>query len=203
MKSRYIIIAAVVIFLLGALSGGLLQHSWDMRQIDRVDTVTVWKPASLDTSSMVATTKPAPPSAPPVVIPSDRIEKSEDTTSVRIRPEIVSVSGSLSGGLTYQAELTGVKPAIQALQVNYPETTVTTTLSKPYRGWMLSATTAGAAYAAPQLTTFSTVAIETSYNVGRLHIGLQGGVAHTWSPGGQQLHPYLGGRVTIDLFRMK
>lgn len=204
MKSKHLAILAVVIFLLGALSGGLLQHSWDRRSIVRTDTVTVWKPAVLDTARMTATTTDAPLSVPPIVVPKSRIEPSEDSTAVRIRPETTTVTGTLSGGLTYQAQLTGIRPQLQSLQVNYPQTTVTRTIQEPYNGWLLSVTSNVSAFAVPQLQAFGTVALETSYNTGRLHIGLQGGVADTWSPtAGHQITPYIGGRLTFDLFRMR
>lgn len=203
MKTKHIIILAVAIFLLGALSGGFLQHSWDMRSLDRTDTVTVWKPAVLDTASMVATTVEAPPSVPPVVIPAKHVEMSKDSTTVQIRPQLTTVSGSLSGGLTYQAQLTGIQPQLQSLQVFYPETTRQKTLREPYKGWLVSATSSIAAFSAPQFQAFGTAGLEVSYNVGRFHVGLQGGAAGNWSPSGYQVYPYVGGRITFDIFRMK
>lgn len=207
MKGKQIAILTVVIFLLGALSGGLVQHAWFRHGIEqRTDTATVWMPATLDTASMVVTTAPAPPSVPPVIVPAENVTPAADSAAVQIRPELVTVTGTLSGGLTYQAQLLGVQPSLQSLQVNYPKTTITTstTIREPYKGWLLSATSSISAYTAPQIQTFWTVALETSYNVGRLHIGLQGGVADTWSSAaGHQISPYIGGRVTFDIFRMK
>lgn len=202
MKTKHIVILAVAIFLLGALSGGFLQHSWDMRSLDRTDTVTVWKPAVLDTASMVATTVEAPPSVPPVVIPAEHVEISKDST-IQVRPQLTTVSGKLSGGLTYQAQLTGIQPQLQSLQVFYPETTRQKTLREPYKGWLVSATSSIAAFSAPQFHAFGTAGLEVSYNVGRFHVGLQGGAAGNWSPSGYQVYPYVGGRITFDIFRMK
>lgn len=202
MKTKHIVILAVAIFLLGALSGGFLQHSWDMRSLDRTDTVTVWKPAVLDTASMVATTVEAPPSVPPVVIPAEHVEISKDST-IQVRPQLTTVSGKLSGGLTYQAQLTGIQPQLQSLQVFYPETTRQKTLREPYEGWLVSATSSIAAFSAPQFHAFGTAGLEVSYNVGRFHVGLQGGAAGNWSPSGYQVYPYVGGRITFDIFRMK
>lgn len=202
MKTKHIVILAVAIFLLGALSGGFLQHSWDMRSLVRTDTITVWKPAVLDTASMVATTVEAPPSVPPVVIPAEHVEISKDST-IQVRPQLTTVSGKLSGGLTYQAQLTGIQPQLQSLQVFYPETTRQKTLREPYKGWLVSATSSIAAFSAPQFHAFGTAGLEVSYNVGRFHVGLQGGAAGNWSPSGYQVYPYVGGRITFDIFRMK
>lgn len=204
MKGKHIAILAIVLFLLGAISGGFLQHSWDMRSIDRPDTVTVWKPAVLDTASMVSTTTEAPASMPPVTVPAERVEPSRDSSAYHVRPELVTVTGTLSGGLTYQAQLTGVQPQLKALQVDYPNTTVTRTIREPYKGWLLSITSNVSAYTMPQFQAFGTIGLETSYNVGRLHIGLQAGAADIWSPTtGHQFTPYVGGRVTLDIFQMK
>lgn len=204
MKSKHAAILAVVLFLLGALSGGLLQRSWDLRSIAQTDTATVWQPAVLDTTTMAATTTEAPPSIPPVVVPADRIEQSEGSTAIRIRSELTTVTGTLSGGLTYQAQLTGIQPQLHSLQVNYPETTITRHIQEPYKGWLVSATSNIYAYAAQPFQAFGLIALETSYNTGRFHIGFQGGVADTWSPAtGHQVSPYIGARVTIDIFRMR
>ena len=207
MKIKHLVILAVVVFLLGALSGGLLQRSWYRHGIEqRTDTVTVWMPATLDSASMVATSTPAPPSFPPVIVPAEDVTPAADSASVQILPEIVTVTGALTGGLTYQAQLLGVRPSLQSLQVNYPQTTITNTptIREPYKGWLLSATSNISTFAVPQFQAFGTVALETSYNTGRLHIGLQGGVADTWSPAtGHQFTPYIGARVTLDIFRMR
>lgn len=203
MKTKHIVIICVAIFLLGAISGGFLQHSWDMRGMTDTDTTTVWKPARLDTATMVATSIDAPPSVPPVIVPITHIEPSDDSTSVRIRPQLTTVAGTLSGGLTYQAQLTGIQPQLHSLQILYPETTIRKTFQEPYKGWLISATSSIAAFSAPQFQAFATAAVETSYNVGRFHIGLQGGMAGTWSQAGFQIQPYIGGRITFDLFRMK
>ena len=206
MKGKQIAILTVVIFLLGALSGGLVQRAWFRHGIDqRTDTATVWMPATLDTASMVATTAPAPPSVPPVIVPAENVTPAADSATVQIRPELVTVTGTLSGGLTYQAQLLGVQPSLQSLQVNYPKTTITTstTIREPYKGWLLSATADIATFATPQFTAFSKVAVETSYNTGPLHLALQGGIVSSPSSGSWHTYPYLGARITLDIFRLR
>ena len=118
MKAKHLAIIIAVVFLLGALSGALVHRAFVRPIVEKIDTVTVRKTAELDSLPKVIDTKPAPPSVPDIVIPTEQLTPSQDSSSVSVRPEVTTVSGTLSGGLTYQAQLIGLQPAIQSLQVS-------------------------------------------------------------------------------------
>lgn len=202
MKAKHLAIIIAVVFLLGALSGALIHRAFVRPIVEKVDTVTVWKTAELDSLPKVIDTKPAPPSVPDIVIPTEQLTPSQDSSSVSVRPEVTTVSGTLSGGLTYQAQLIGLQPAIQSLQVSYPERQLTKTVLAPYKGWMLSATTDAFLYSSPKIQFSTKAGLETSYNTGPFHFGVQAGVLVTRSDA-WNVSPYIGGRVTIDIFKMR
>lgn len=203
-RVKIIIASAVVLYTLGFFSGVLAHRAWTTPWIAQTDTTTVARTATSDSLPQTAITTPAPEDAPPVIIPSSRAERdTSDTTQVRIRPDVSVVTGTLSGGLTYQATLTGVQPSITQLKVTYPERIITQNAYKPYKGWMLSATADIATFATPQFTAFSKVAVETSYNTGPLHLALQGGIVSSPSSGSWHTYPYLGARITLDIFRLR
>ena len=203
-KTKVIIIAAIAVYALGFLSGVFAHRAWTTPWIQQTDTVTVFKTATSDSLPQSVVTAPAPERIPPVVVPSSKVERdTADTTQVRIRPDVSVVTGTLSGGLTYQATLTGVQPSITQLKVTFPERIITQNAYKPYKGWMLSATADIATFATPQFTAFSKVAVETSYNTGPLHLALQGGIVSSPSSGSWHTYPYLGARITLDIFRLR
>lgn len=201
-KKTWLLIAALLLYALGALSGVFIHRAWTKPDIQQIDTTTVTRTAELDSLPQTIVSQPAPADTPPVIVPSERVEiDTADSSCVRIFPDIVSVSGSLTNGLTYHATLTGVQPSLQDLAVSYPEHTITQTVTKPYTGWMLSATADIGGYAAPQLTVATKVALEASYNTGPLHVGLQGGIMSIPTSGTWKPSPYIGARVTIDIIR--
>lgn len=202
MKAKHLAIIIAVVFLLGALSGALVHRAFNRPIVTKVDTVTVWKTAALDSLPKTVETKPAPASIPDIVIPTEQLTPSQDSSSVSVRPQMTTVSGTLSGGLTYQAQLTGIQPSIQSLQVSYPETQVTKTVLAPYKGWLLSATTDAFLYTSPKIQFSTKAGLETSYNTGPFHFGVQAGVLVTRSDS-WNVSPYIGARVTIDIFKMR
>lgn len=205
-KTKAWLIAAgvLLLFLAGFLSGVFAHRAWSTPWVEQTDTTTVIRTAQLDSLPQTVTTAPAPESVPPVTVPASSVERDPaDTSVVRIRPELTTITGTLTGGLSYQAVLGGVQPSLQQLTVTYPETVVTNNVYKPYKGWLLSATADIAAFATPQLTVVSRVAIETSYNTGPLHLGLQGGVIMQPAPGSWNISPYIGARITLDICRLK
>ena len=193
LKNKIILlsVAVTLIYILGALSGAALHRAWT-RTDDKpaTDTVTVWRTAEASPAvDTVSTTK-----AEVVFTP--------DSSAVEIAPDLVTITGTLSGGGKYSAQLLGVQPSLQHLQVSYPERLVSNTKYKPYNGWLLSATASSYLDGIRPVRSVSLVGLETSYNTGPLHIGIQGGAAFDYS-GSWNISPYIGARLTIDIIRMK
>lgn len=203
-NKKWAIIAALILYALGTISGALLHRHWTKPIIQQTDTTTVTKTAVLDTLHQTVTPLPVPDDAPPVIVPASKVERDEtDTTHYRITPDVLQVSGNLSDGLAYHATLTGVQPSLQTLTITYPERTITKSVAEPYKGWMLSATADIGAYAAPQITVATKAALELSYNTGPLHVALQGGIISTPTSGSWRPSPYIGARLTVDIYRFR
>lgn len=197
----YIAIAFLAVFLVGAFTGAEIHRKWTKPDVVQVDTATTIRGADLISSQteVVPDTKPAQPA---VIIPAERIQKS-DSTGVQVKPEAIKVSGQLTGGIKYNAVLTGVQPAIQSLHVDYPERLITKTVQRPYQGWLLSATTDIGVTGFSPFYANARAAIEFSYNTGPFHFGLQGGALAENFSGKWGVRPYIGGRITIDILQFK
>lgn len=199
-KKTWLIIAAILLYILGTIHGAHIHQVWTRSELQQIDTTTVMRTATLDSIPQTVISRPAPAEADPVIVSPERILNSQkDTTMVHIKPEVVEVSGKLTDGVTYQAILSGVQPSLQNLSISYPERTITKTVTKPYKGWIVSATADVAGYITPQFNPMAKVALETTYNTGPLHIGLQAGAIFT--PGPWHASPYIGARFTVDIFK--
>lgn len=202
MKAKQLhIIAAITLFLLGFLSGIRVHKSWSGGDKEILDTVVVYRTAILKEPPLVIESIPAPDSIPLVTIPTTMIIEDEaDTTVVSIRPEVVTVFGRLDNDINYLATLTGIQPSIQNLSVSYPKYSITRTVLKPYNGYLLSACADFAVSTMPQMHAVSRLTFEASYNTGPFHLALQAGVMRGASQG---THPYIGGRISFDIYRKR
>ena len=204
LKNKIILlsVAVTLIYILGALSGAALHRAWT-RTDDKpaTDTVTVWRTAEASPAVDTVSTTKAQDTAP-ISVPAEEVVFTPDSSAVEIAPDLVTITGTLSGGGKYSAQLLGVQPSLQHLQVSYPERLVSNTKYKPYNGWLLSATASSYLDGIRPVRSVSLVGLETSYNTGPLHIGIQGGAAFDYS-GSWNISPYIGARLTIDISRMK
>lgn len=204
LKNKIILLAVAIllVYALGALSGAALHRAWTRQDAPpQTDTATVWKTAeALPAVDTVSTTKAQ--DTAPISVPAEEVVFSSDSSTVNIVPDRVTVTGTISGGGRYQATLLGVQPSLQSLQVTYPEHFITTSVYKPYKGWLLSATASSMISGITPVRSVSLVGLETSYNTGRFHFGIQGGVAFEYS-GSWNTSPYIGVRATFDIARMR
>lgn len=205
MKTKYrILISASLLLLFFVL--GYYTRKVTTRPIEtgtKVDTVTVWRTA--------AASEPEPvevrPAAPAPVRKESLRPAPQDSAAVLVPAETRTYRDTLSDGTSYEAIITGVQPVLSSIRFKYPSSliTKTVTVSKPYEGWMLSATSNNAVTKESSWGLTSQTCLELSYNTGPFHLGLQGGVQITksFTPAGPGFAPYLGGRLTIDIARLR
>lgn len=204
MKSKHVATIIICVFLIGAISGALIQRSFT-NPIIQADTTTTMKPAILDSIPRVEDSQPAPENIPDIIIPTVKLTPSDDSSYVSVRPELTTLTGTLSGGLSYKAQISGIMPTLQSLQVSYPERQITKTVTAAYSGWMLSASANTFLYSTGKLNAGAVAVIEASYNTGPLHLALQAGVmtikpdTYTYN----KTTPYLGARITLDILKLR
>ncbi len=201
MKRRIsvLVAAALALFAAGVFAGFRTCRAW-YPPVDpaRVDTVYVQKTADIF-SPQPAETTPRP-DLPPVAIPAKEARIVHDT--VYIRPETQTFQETLAPGVMATAVITGIRPTLDHLQITWPEATVTKTVIKPYKGWMLSATSDFSALASPSVHSFARYGLEASYSTGPLHLAIQAGAATlSTAPGSWSTAPYIGGRLTLDILK--
>ena len=192
--------AALLLLLAGFFAGFQTHRVWYTPKLDpRIDTVYVEKTASVDHPQPVDSVQR--PDLPPVAVPASEAKVVHDT--VYIRPETLTYHEVIAPGVTATAVVTGVRPTLEHLQVTWPETVVTQTFVRPYKGFLFSATSDFSALASTSPTFIARAGLEASYNTGPLHLGLQGGVAATQYSGSWKPAPFLAARLTIDLWKKK
>lgn len=201
-KIQLLSIAAAVLFLVGVISGCLIHRGYVRAHQPPVqrDTVTIWK--------TVGTVDPAPQEShkgqTPISIPASEVTPTKDSSAYLVHPDVVTWRDTLSGGVSYQIQITGVQPTLSSMDIRYPEHTVTNTVYKPYEGWLFSITGTGGLTSYQPLAVSAIVGPELSYNKGIFHFGIQGGALIEYTPGANATFtPYVGGRLTIDIARMK
>ena len=191
--------AALLLLLAGFFAGFQTHRVWYTPKPGQADTVYVERTASADSLKPVDTA--LRPDLPPVAIPAKEVQVIHDT--VYIRPETQTFHEQLAPGVMATAIITGVRPTLDHLQITWPETLVTNTIVKPYKGWMLSATSDFSALASVSPTFIARAALEASYNTGPIHLGLQGGVAATQYNGSWTPAPFIGARLTADIMKRR
>lgn len=147
--------------------------------------------------------------AEPISIDSSEIVPSVDSSRIMIKADVHTYTDTLNG-IRYQAVVSGIHPALEYLQLSYPERTITqqTTVIKPYRGWKMSAVSTNVLSGDFSLAKFqSFTGLEFSYNTGPFAFGLQGGlqVEKPLSKTSQNTSflPYAGARIEIDILKFK
>ena len=195
-KTAAILIAAAV--LAGFLAGVLAHSRYQAHHTPepKVDTVYVSRSAEIFGPSPVESTPRQ--DLPPVVIPSDRIVPSADTSAVLAVPETVTFRDTLAKGVVATAVVTGIQPTLDHLHITWPETTITKTSYKPLDGWSLGVAASGA-YTA--ISPFITGTATVSYTAGPVRFRVDAGVIY--QPAGRQLSPYVGGGVELTIFRFR
>lgn len=202
MKAKTFTISIAAALLVGLISGIFIHRGYVLKHSSPVqcDTVTVWMTTEVShpepIESHVGKT--------PISLPAERFTRSAaDSTLLEALPDMVTFRDSLDNGTKYTAVLSGIKPSIEALSISYPQRTITKSVPAPYKGWMLSATADIGAYAAPQISVATKAALEVSYNTGPLHVALQGGIISTPTSGSWRPSPYIGARLTVDIYRFR
>lgn len=199
MKNKIIAVLCVVLFISGFFLGDRTRMRLTPVPTEKTDTVTVEKTVEVPVPVPVAT---AP--AGPVTLPAGSYEIQNDSTVVA-QAEVKEYRDTLEDGTHYAATITGIEAKLESLQISYPSTLVTRTLTvtKQYEGWLLSVTSNNAISCAQAPVLCSVNALECSYNKGPFHFGLQGGalVEKPFCQKGVAVRPYLGGRITIDLYK--
>lgn len=203
MKNKVIAIVGAVLcfalFLSGYFLGDYTRKLRTPEPTEKRDTVIIEKTVEAIAPDPVTTH----PSAP-VVLPAGSFEVLSDSTLVA-QAEIKEYRDTLADGTRYTATVSGVSAKLESLQITYPSTVVTRTLTttKPYEGWLLSVTSNNAVACSLKASLCSVNALEFSYNKGPFHLGLQGGVLveKPFCQQGVSVQPYLGGRITIDIYK--
>lgn len=203
MKTKYkIIIAAAALVAFFAL--GYYTRKVTTKPVEtgtKVDTVTVWRTAAASDPDPVDV-RPAAP----VPVSKDSLRPApQDSSAVLVPAETRTYRDTLSDGTSYEAVVTGVRPVLSSISFNYPSSTITKTVTvvKPYEGWLLSVTSNNAVTKEACWGLTSQTCLEVSYNTGPFHFGLQGGlqIEKPFQAKGASLSPYLGGRITVDLYK--
>lgn len=190
--------AALLLLLAGFFAGFQTHRVWYTPKPGQADTVYVERTASADSLKPVDIVPR--PDLPPVAIPAKETRIVHDT--VYIRPETQTFQETLAPGVMATAVITGIRPTLDHLQITWPEATVTKTVIKPYKGWMLSATSDFSALASPSIHSLARYGLEASYNTGPLHLAIQAGAAtFSAAPGSWSTAPYIGGRLTLDILK--
>lgn len=199
MNSKHaLLIAAALLFFAGGAFAGFAIHKALYPPIDpaRIDTVYVSRSAEIfgpQPSDIMER-----PELPPVAVPAAAAQVIHDT--IYLRPETHTYHEQLAPGVVATAIVTGVQPSLDYLHVTWPEASITKTVYKPYKGWMISATSDIAALASKSPQAFARAALEMSYNTGPLHVSAQAGAAFTfdgtWKPA-----PFIGGRLQLDIWK--
>lgn len=202
MKNK-IIAASVVLLLIVGFMSGYFFHRAVTKPIavgSHTDTVYVDKHIDIPVTDPVSVR----PSGRDVTVSVPDCKSHGD--SLDIPAVLAEYRDTLSDGVSYIATVSGVAPKLESLHFSYnlPQITTTRTVVKPFKGWLMSATSNNAVIGTGSLGLCSQTAFEVSYNNGPFHLGLQGGVQieKPFSQEAPRLSPYLGGRITVDILKI-
>lgn len=201
MKNKTALILIAVALCIGLISGVFIHRGYVMKHFPTVqhDTVTVWKTAEISSPAPTESHK----ADTPISLPASDVKPSpRDSSLVEILPDIVTIQGKLADSISYKVVMNGVQPRLESLAISYPERAITRTVAVPYKGW--KASLKGEIFAVPAQTfsAYAFTGIEFSYHTSIFHFGIDAGCAELYNSGqGWGLSPYLGGSVTIDLYK--
>lgn len=203
MKSKLIAAAVILLLAAGFLSGFFVHRAWFTPRISeaRVDTLYIEHTVEID-RPVPAESRPAGKDISIAAASLSSISKD----SISAPAVIVTYRDTLSSGLAYSATISGIEPKLENLQISSLQTVITKTnvVEKPFKGWLFSVTSNNAIHNCGSWALCSQNALEVSYNAGPFHAGLQGGilVQKPFCQNATSVSPYLGGRITIDLYKI-
>ena len=194
--------AAALLFLTGMISGCLIHRSYvraHQLPVQR-DTVTKWRTATTESPAPTESHK----GTDPVSIPVSELTPSQDSSAVLVQQDIRTYDDTLSNGASYHIQISGIQPNLDAVQFTYPERTITNTITntRPYEGWILSASGSTAITGFQPFKGSAVFGPEISYNKGIFHFAIQTGAYMEYGKDIKtSFSPYGGARLTLDIVR--
>ena len=183
-KTTIKFILLLVLLLVSFVGGISVQRHWHKEDVlsEQVDTVWIEKEVYVKDPIPVEVSSAAP-STPPVMIKKEDLQTTPDSSTVSIHPSTTTYRDTLPSGASYDIAITGVGTKLEHIQIKWPETYTTRTVTKEYKGWELSAVGKGMATSFERHDMTYMVGMEFGYTAGAFSIGIGPGVVWQNEPG--------------------